>query len=187
MSAICDTMYKILYIMSYISYQMYNIHYIRLELRTGETAMSHEERNTLASLVAGLLVNGYVILKLSNMFADGRLDGPDALAVWARAMLWVIPVGIIVVIICVILANILFAIITNDPNPEMLVDERDRAIQNIGLRFTAVGTSIGFIGGLIALAMGTAPLYVLIGMFFSFSLGDLAGNFAKMVKYRIDG
>jgi hypothetical protein len=149
--------------------------------------MSHEERNTIASLLSGLLINLYVISKLSNMFADGRLDGPDALIVWARAMLWVIPVGIVVVIIFVIIANIVFAIITNDPDPSFLVDERDRSIQNIGLRFSMVGVTIGFIGGMIALAAGVQALYVFIGMFFALSLGDVLGNFAKVVKYRIDG
>lgn len=149
--------------------------------------MSHEERNTIASLIAGLLVNIYVITKLANMFEDGRLSGPDALMVWARAMLWVIPVGILTVIVCVILANIIAAIIANEPKPTFIVDERDRAIQNIGLRFTAVVTSIGFIGGMVGLAAGAQPLYVLIGMFFAFSVGDLIGNFAKIVKYRVDG
>jgi len=149
--------------------------------------MSHEEKNTIANLVAGLLVNVYVVFKLSNMFASGRLDGPDALMIWARAMLWVIPVGIVTATICVILANIIFAIVTNDPKPSFLVDERDRFIQNIGWRFTAIATSAGFIGAMVALAAGFAPLYVLIGMFFAFSMGDVVGNIAKIVKYRIDG
>ena len=34
--------------------------------------MSHEERNNIASLIAGLLINIYVIIKLSNMFESPR-------------------------------------------------------------------------------------------------------------------
>lgn len=146
--------------------------------------MSHEERNNIASLVAGLLINIYVILKLQNMFAEGRLDGPDAAMIWARAMLWVIPIGIITVILCIILFSIVFAIIEGEGNPSFVVDERDKAIEVFGMRFTMVATSIGFIGGLIALAMGVTTLYVFIGMFFAFSIGDMTGNFAKLIRYR---
>ena len=148
--------------------------------------MSHEERNNIASIIAGLLVNIYVINKLSNLFADGSLDGPDALMVWARAMLWAIPVGVIVVIICVILFSIVFAIATGEENPSFVVDERDEAIKILGLRFNMVIISVAFIGGMIGLALGYAPLYVFIGMFFGFSIGDLIGNFAKLIRYRVD-
>lgn len=148
--------------------------------------MSHEERNNIASLIAGLLINIYVIIKLSNMFESGRLDGPDAMMIWARAMLWVIPIGILTVIICIILFSILFAIAERDGNPSFIVDERDEAIKTFGMRFTMVVTSIGFVAGLVALAFGAAPLYVFIGMFFAFSLGDLIGNSAKLIRYRAD-
>lgn len=148
--------------------------------------MSHEERNNIASLIAGILVNIYVISKLSGMFADGRFDGPDALMIWARAMLWVIPIGIGVVIVCIILFNILFAIAAGEENPSFVVDERDKAIQVFGMRFTMVFTGIGFIGGMVALAYGIDPLFVFIGMFFAFSFGDMIGNFAKLIRYRSD-
>lgn len=146
--------------------------------------MTHEESNNIASVLAGLLVNIYVIIKLSNLFADGSLDGPDRFMVWARAMLWVIPVGILVVIICVILMNIIAAVAQRDENPSFIVDERDKAIEVYGMRFTQVGISVAFIGGLIALAMDVDPLYAMIGMFFGFSLGDLIGGLAKMARYR---
>ena len=148
--------------------------------------MSHEERNNIASLIAGLLINIYVIIKLSNMFEAGRLDGPDAMMIWARAMLWVIPIGILTVIVCIIVFSILFAIAERDGSPSFVVDERDEAIKTFGMRFTMVATSVGFIGGLIALAMGTAPLFVFIGMFFAFSVGDLIGNAAKLIRYRAE-
>lgn len=148
--------------------------------------MSHEERNNIASIVAGLLVNIYIISRLANLFSDGRLDGPDAVMVWARAILWAIPIGIATVIICVILFNILFAIAERDPNPSFVVDERDQQIKVLGMQFTMVIVSIAFIGGVAALAMGAETLHVLIGMFFGFSLGDLIGNFAKLIRYRYD-
>ena len=41
--------------------------------------MSPEERNTFVSLLCNLLVNGYVIWRLREMFAAGAFNGPDAL------------------------------------------------------------------------------------------------------------
>ena len=146
--------------------------------------MSHEERNTVAGIMANLIINIYVIIKLTNMFGDGRLDGPDAIMLWARAMLWIIPIGIAVMIAMTILFNILHAIATNEPNPSFLVDERDKAISNFGMKITVVVISIAFIGGMVALAFGISPLYALIGMYFGFSAGDLFANFGKLFRYR---
>ena len=144
-----------------------------------EFEMSHEERNTVAALLSGILVNIYVIIKLRRMFDDGRLAGDDAVQVWAQAMLWVIPVGIALVIISTILFNILYAIATNTENPSFLTDERDHAISGFGMKVTLIVTSIGFIGLIIALAMGTEVLTALIGMWFAFAAGSLVGDLSK--------
>lgn len=146
--------------------------------------MSQEERNTVVGILANLIVNGYVILKLMAMFGDGRLGGDDAIMIWARAMLWVIPIGIALAIGLTILFNIGFAIVTLDENPSFVVDERDRAIKTFGMKVALVVVSAAFIGAIIALAVGTAPLTALIGMYFGMSAGDLFGNIAKLVRYR---
>ena len=146
--------------------------------------MSHEERNTVAGLIAGILVNAWVILKLRRMFADGRLGGDDAVQVWAQAMLWVIPVGIALVIVVTILFNIAHAIATNEPKPSFVVDERDHAISGFGMKVTMIITSVGIIGMIVALAMGVATLTALIAMWFAFALGSFIGDAAKVVRYR---
>ncbi len=149
--------------------------------------MTHEERNTVSEIFASLLVNLYVIFKLMAMFEDGRLAGDDAVMIWARAMLWVIPIGIALVIATTILFNILhaIAIATGTASPSFLVDERDKIISNFGMKVTGIVLSIGFIGAVIALANGIAPLSAFIAMWFGFAAGDLAGNLAKMIRYRM--
>ena len=147
--------------------------------------MTREERNTVSAIFASLLVNLYVIFKLMAMFEDGRLAGDDAVMVWARAMLWVIPIGIALVIATMILFNILHAIATGTESPSFLVDERDKIISNFGMKVTAIVVSIGFIGAVIALAIGITPLSALIAMWFGFSAGDLAGKAAMMIRYRM--
>ena len=121
---------------------------------------------------------------MMNMFEDGRLSGDDAIMIWARAMLWVIPVGIALVIAATILFNIGYAIATNNENPSFLVDERDHAISGFGMKVTMVLTSIGFIGMVVALALGVDTLTALIGMWFAFAAGSFIGDLAKIVRYR---
>ncbi len=146
--------------------------------------MSHEERNTVASIFAGILVNIWVIIKLTRMFEDGRLSGDDAIKIWAQGMLWVIPIGIGLVIGVMILFNIIYAIATNNESPSFLVDERDHAITGFGMKVTMIVTSIGFIGMIVALALGTATLTALIGVWFAFAAGSLIGDLAKLARYR---
>jgi hypothetical protein len=146
--------------------------------------MSHEERNTFAALFAAILVNVYVVAKLRRMFADGRLAGEDAVQIWAQAMLWVVPMGIVLVILATILFNILHAIATNEPRPSFVVDERDHAIQGFGMKVSMVVASVGFIGMVVLLALGTPVLTALIGMWFAFAAGDVLGKLARIFRYR---
>jgi len=146
--------------------------------------MSHEERNTVAALIAGLLVNAYVIWKLRTMAADGLLSGPAAIETWARAMLWVIPVGIALVIAMTILVSIGHAIVTGEPKPSFIVDERDKAIQVFGMRVTMVIVGAGFIGMVVALALGVGTLSALIGLWFAMAAGDIFGNLGRIYRYR---
>ena len=130
------------------------------------------------------MVNLYVVFKLIQMFDDGRLTGDDAIMIWARAMLWVIPIGIVIVIVLTIAVNIHHAIATGDEKPSFLVDEWDKSISNFGMKVTMVIASIFFIGVMIALAMGLSPLIGFIALYFGYSAGDMGGNLAKMVRYR---
>ena len=99
-------------------------------------------------------------------------------------MVWVIPVGIAVVIVLTIGFNILYAIATNNPDPSFLTDERDHAIQGFGMKVTLIVASIGFMGMVIALALGTPILTALIGLWFAFSAGSLLGDLGKLARYR---
>ena len=146
--------------------------------------MSHEERNTISAIFSGVLINIYVIAKLRRMFEDGRLAGDDAIQVWAQAMLWIIPIGIAVVIAATIGFNIIYAIATNNESPSYLVDERDHAIQGFGMKVSMIAVSIGVILMIVALALGTATLTALIGLWFAFSFGSLLGDTCKLLRYR---
>lgn len=151
----------------------------------GKRIMNHKEQTVIAGIIANILVNTYVIIKLNSMFANDQLSGPDAISVWAMAMIWVIPFGIVLVIVLTILSSITVAIITRNPSPSLVVDERDEAFETISLKVSLFVVSSIFIIGLIGLAMGIRPLYILITFYFGYSAGDIIGGFVQMYKYRV--
>lgn len=147
--------------------------------------MSSEERSTLLQLVIGVIVNIYILIRLSQLFDSGALDGPDAIQVWAMAMLWVIGLSIVFGIIVAIIGSILFAVILNEPDPSFVVDERDRMIANTGLKITMGFVSTGFLGMIAALAFGIDPLICLIGLMLTYSVGSTIGEAGKLARYRM--
>jgi uncharacterized membrane protein len=149
--------------------------------------MTQEERVAWAGIISGLLFIAAYIWTLHGMTAAGIPDGNAALTAWARTMLLLIGAGVIAVIVVTILFTILHAIITRDPSPSFVVDERDRAISIWGMRVTLAVVSVVFIGGLVMLALGWSPFFALNLMFFGFSIGSLAGGVTQVVLYRRSG
>ena len=145
--------------------------------------MSSDERNTYVSLLSSLLINAYMIWRLVDMFGAGTLSGPDALQIWARMVLWVIGAAIVLTI----LFNIVFAIATGEKSPQFLSDERDRVFEVRGMGATTLVMIFGFIGAIVALALGQTPLFAFIQLYFSLALGSLAGDLVKLASYRHGG
>lgn len=149
--------------------------------------MSYEERNTLVGIIVNLITTSYMIMRLRQLRASGALEAPDAVQVWAQAFLWVVPIAIGATIALVILFNIVFAIATRDENPDFTVDERDKVFQMRGMATTMIVASFGFLGAMIGLALGWAPVTGLIVIYFSYAAGDMAGNLFKLFNYRVGG
>lgn len=149
--------------------------------------MSHEERNAVVALLCNLLVNGYVILRLRGMFAEGLLDGPDALQVWARMVLWAIGGAILLTIALTILSNILFAVFTGGERPSFVKDERDEFFGIRAMGMTMFVCAGGLIATIAALATGVSALTGFLIIYFAFAAGSLAGDLVKLASYRAGG
>lgn len=149
--------------------------------------MTYEGRNAVIGLIVSVIVNIYIVLRLRGLFASGAFDGPDALQVFGKTVLWVVPIAIGLTIAATILGNIIAAIVTNDPDPEYITDERDRLFQNRGMIATMVVTSLGFLLAMVALALGWDALKVFILIYFSFAIGSIAGDLTKLISYQIGG
>jgi len=145
--------------------------------------MSHQERNTYVSLICNLAINAWVIVQMRSLAAQGQLGGPDALQVWAQMILWAIGAAIVLVIVLTILFNILFAIATGDHSPAFVTDERDRMFDMRAMGMTTALMVAGFIGSIIALALGYDGLTGFVILYFGAALGSLAGDLVKLASY----
>lgn len=146
--------------------------------------MSYQDRNNVVSILVNLLVNGYIVIRLLDMNASGMFDGADAANVWARTVVWVIPISIVATIVGTILFAIGHAIVTNNPKPSFVVDERDRHIDQRGLIAVVVFAACGFISMIVALAFGWSALVGLNILYFAMALGSMASDLVKFISYR---
>jgi hypothetical protein len=147
--------------------------------------MSHEERNTVFQIFIGVCVNAYIIRKLLDLDSAGAFDGPDAVMIWARTVLWTILFSVAFGIVVVIFGNILLAIVNRDPKPSFVVDERDNMIENTGNRVAVACICFGFMGALVAMAFGVGAIGGLTAILLSFSIGSMIGEIGKLVRYRM--
>lgn len=146
--------------------------------------MTYQDRNNVVSIITSLFINGYIILRLIDMNAAGAFDGPDAVNVWARMVIWVIPIGIVATIIGTILFNIGYAIVTGTEKPSFVVDERDRLFDQRGMSAIIVFLALGFVSAIIFLALGWSALIGFNIIYFAMALGSMAADLVKFLSYR---
>ncbi|SHG39212.1 hypothetical protein [Cognatishimia maritima] len=146
--------------------------------------MTFQDRNTIVSIVVNLTMLTYVISRLITMQAAGAFDGPDAVNVWARMVVWVIPLSIAATIAGTILFNIFFAVATGQQKPSFVVDERDKHFERRGSFAVIAGAGIGFVSGIVALAMDYSALVGLNIMYFGMAAGALGSDLVRFASYR---
>lgn len=142
--------------------------------------MSNQERATVIQLITSLLVNTYAIIMIGRLYTSGALAAEDAVTVWARAVVWVIPAAIGLTIVL----NIAFRMLDKHRSPQV-VDERDRQFQLRGMATMVVFIALGYIVMLIGLAIGWPAILALNILFFAFAFGDLVGTLVRLGSYRI--
>ena len=146
--------------------------------------MSFEERNAVSGILGCFVVWGIMLSVLVQRSGDGVFSGPDGLMLWARAVLWLIAIGIGVAIVMTILINIAYAMITGEKKPDFLHDERDTLIGLRGMQATMVVLSAGIVLAIIALAAGYTILTVLNLILIACALSSFASEVTKLVLYR---
>ena len=146
--------------------------------------MNSEERMTWTNLFSGLLINGWFYYLIWGMFHDGTSTAPDALQIWARTVIWVIPASIGSIIALTILSTVIHAILAGGKTPAFLKDERDTKFEMWGMGAMMLFTVAGFLAAMSVLALGYSGFIAFNLIYLGFSLGDLASNLLKLTLYR---
>ncbi len=145
------------------------------------TDLCHQERASIVSVLTNLLMNSYVLHGHLGLSSAGSLDGEDATMLWAKMVVWVIPVAIALTVVL----NVIFAMATGERISKATTDERDRMFQLRGMTATTIIFGLGFIGALVGLSTGWAPLTGIIAIYISATVGDLVGNMIRFAGYRL--
>ncbi len=146
--------------------------------------MNHQVKNTYAGLFSGILMFGFYFWRISYLHGQGRFEGADAMSLLAKTFLLMIPSGIVFTIVFMIIFSIIFAIATNDASPSFVVDERDRMIELRALRISYYIFGAGFIGSMIALALGYTAFTVFNLIIGSLMLATIAEGLIQLAMHR---
>lgn len=160
--------------------------------------MSYQEKRTIVSVVTGaLLLAAYCIYA----FGKAGMANLDNLKFWATTILVFIGIGIVALIIIQIVFHILLSIsmavkqkmkdetcddkeIEKSIEREMVEDEMHKLIE---LKANKIGNSfagIGFVAGLVAIALGASAVAMLNIIFLSCGAGGIVEGLMQMRYYR---
>lgn len=159
--------------------------------------MYYQQQRTIVGIVEGAaLMAAYCIYVLGKLNAGAA--APDDVKFFAVAMLTFIGIGVGVGIAVQIVFHILFSVsvavrerskdgkeIENAVNSAMVEDERDKLIDLKSTRITFIVMMVGFVAGLVLLALGYSTALMLNILFLSAWLGTIAEGVSKLVYYRL--
>ena len=147
--------------------------------------MSYEEKNITVALATQLLIAGYYLANLFQLFQEGELV---ASSLYSLCLL-VIGATIVVNIIGSILTNILLTIVEaikakKYEEPRFIADERDQLIGLKGMRASYIAFSLGVLASVLAFAFGQPPL-VMVSLIVLFAiLAEIIGDITQIYLYR---
>ncbi len=146
--------------------------------------MNAEVKGIYASITSTVLIFTAYAYVVSGMFAEGRFAGPDGLALLGKAILVLIFGGIVVHVIVMVLAHFVVAIFEQDGAPSQVVDERDKLIELRGLRVSFYVFGAGYVGSMVALAMGMSAFGVFNLMLAFCAIAGLVEALLRLALYR---
>lgn len=145
--------------------------------------MNFEVKNIYAGFASTIIIFTIYYIVVSGMHSAGRFDGPEGAALLGKAILALMAGGIVVHIVTTVMANIVFAIIQQDPKPSFVVDERDKQIELRGMRVSYYVFGAGYVAAMIAMAMGLSVFWVFNLLLVFCALSALTEGMVKLVLY----
>ncbi len=160
--------------------------------------MSYQQKKIIVSIVSGtMLLAAYCIYA----FGGAGMENLDNLAFWGRTMLWFIGIGVAAMIVIQIVFHILLSVslavkkkisdetcddkeIEQSIEREMVEDEMDKIIELKANRAGYVFAGVGFVAGLIAVALGMSAVVLVNVLFISCFAATIVEGLAQLIYYR---
>jgi DMSO reductase anchor subunit len=147
--------------------------------------MSYQEKNTTISLMTYLLISGFYLVNLFQMFQEGGLVSSRLFNLWAI----VIVAGILVNIFASILTNIVLSIVHairtgREENERFIEDERDKLIELKGVKSSYITFSLGVLLSMLTFVFGQPPLVMFSLIICSGLVAEIIGDVYQIYLYR---
>jgi hypothetical protein len=147
--------------------------------------MSYQEKNTTVSLMSSILILGFYVVNLLQMYREGGLVSERLFRLWAI----VIVAGILANIFASILTNIVLSIVHaiqtgNQETERYIEDERDQLIGLKGTRHSYIAFSVGVLLSMLAYVLGQPPLVMFSLIVLSGVVAEIIGDISKISLYR---
>ena len=145
--------------------------------------MSHQEKTVTVSLFSYLMIWGYYLWNVLQMYQTGGLVQERVFRLWGIIILMSIAVNIAAHILTNIVFNIIHMAKTNEAE-STLEDERDQLIELKGTRITYIVFSIGVLLAMLTMVMDMPPLVMFNLLIFSSVTAEIVGSITQLYLYR---
>jgi hypothetical protein len=148
--------------------------------------MTYQERSITASLVSFVLILGFYLIRVIQLYQQGNWSSSDLFMLWGI----VIVLGIVVTIISIILSHIASAIIQSiqtggeEPKIDDIEDERDKLIDLRGTRVAYIASSIGVFLAMLSFAFQQEALLMFALLILSGLVAQILGDISRLYLYR---
>ena len=145
--------------------------------------MSYEEKNITISLVNSLLILGFYVVNMVQIYQQEVLDSVAIFTLWASVIILAIVTSIISSILTYIVLEIIRTIATQEEE-QHFADERDKLIALKGTRNAYFIFSIGALLAMGSLIFNKNPMVMFSALTFCFFFADILGDISKIYLYR---
>lgn len=147
--------------------------------------MSYQEKNITVSLISQLLILGFYLVSLYQMFQEGGLVPGRVFGLWATVILAAIVANILASILTNIVLTIFEAIKSKEYNePRFIADERDKLIELKGMQSGYITFSVGTLVAIIAFVVGQPALQAFNAIIFFAILAQIVSDISQIYFYR---
>lgn len=146
--------------------------------------MSYQEKSIYVNLFSSILLFAIYGYFMMQMYQEGQFVGEAGAQLIGKSILWLMGAGVVLLIVGHIVFNIVYAIVKQESNPSFVVDERDKLIELRALRVAYYVLGAGFVGAMVALAMGQGVFVTFNILIASLLVSGLSESLTQLILYR---